>query len=618
MPCAASGERMAFNLGLFVEFFGKSKGFTAAATKATKGLNDVERAARTSKEALEQQRRQTRWLRRSLVALGVTLLGVSIGFLKAAKTAGEFDRQMQGVRLITGASAKQMAGLRDITLSMGAELGVVPLQAAKAEVALGRLGFRAHELEKVLRPTLGIVAAGFGEVDAERAAQLLGQTLKSFGKNASEATEIGNQLARATAVSALDFKKMGLAIGTAGGFAAQFGAQTHELLALLGAARDVISRTERAATGVRNIFVDLTKIKVQQRFRQMGIEVATADGRFRNILDIVEQLHGRLQSLSDAQRLQTLQTVFSIEAAGVLGAIFQRLDAGVQTLEGRTLRGAAAMRFLANEVRNGSLTLEELQQALLGGAAGTFDRLTAQLNRALISIGDTARFSLIPVLDVANFALGSFAFILSKAPASIQFMVGTLGLLLQMLVAILPSLLLLPVTLQAIGVGFNFAAIKSFLFSLSLKGVFLALGKLTIFITAAAIILEGLLWVLGKITGRDFSTPTFPELPQLPGGSIDASVAAIETGQIISAGSRPAGATRRPLTVPATEEFLRVGAVSREPGREGTERTPNPAQTRLNAILNIDGRRFAKLTADIDSDERSRRFEKPTGVEVRR
>jgi TP901 family phage tail tape measure protein len=399
---------MPFNL--VTNLIGRDKSLGRALRGAGVGFRRLQRRARETGSAIGRSFKAQNIGTGDIVAAAGATTVLTAGIFKSTLAAGAFERQMKSLKVITGADDKAMAGLRKTTLALAQEFGVMPTQVGKAEIALARVGFKGDDIARSLRTSMQLVAASFGELGPEEAGGLLTTTLKSFGLQARQSNRIGNQLAKATTETALNFKKLGLQIGTASGFAAQFGSDTQTMLALLGATTDVIPRAERAATGVRNIYRDLSKTSTLLNAKQAGLNLTVSDGagNFRNVIDIMGDLEDQLKDLDPDVRLAKLQKVFSIEAATAFGALMSRAKTGFKQLDGGTVKTIRGLKGLADVIGNANTTLEELVVAGLSNALGGFEKLKASVAVFAITIGEAFSTFVVPAMEMAAFTLKAF------------------------------------------------------------------------------------------------------------------------------------------------------------------------------------------------------------------
>ena len=599
---------MPLTLGLGFKLFGIDR-LSGVLKKVGRGFANMTREVRTATKTMADGFRASKISSGSLLVAGAAAAGFGALITKAALSAGDFQQQMGFLGVVTGASRETLEDLETEILSLSTQFGVVPIKVAKTALALSRLGFRANEVKKLLVPTLGLIVASMGKLGPDQAGKLLGQTLKSFGLKAKDATLIGNQLSTIVARTAIDFDKMGLAIGTAGGFVAQFGGTTAEMLTFLGLAADVIARTERGATAMRNVFSDLADTQRQLKIQTMlGIEVVDRQtGKFKNIVNILEVLFEKFGELRQAERLAAIQSIFSKEAAGGLAAMMKRLETGITDATGKTLFGADALRLLVGEVGEGVVTLEEFVEKALGPLPGLMGISGASIAKFAIIMGKSFGIVLGPIVKGVSLLFEGFTFVIQKMGffgKGLGIVIGVLGVLIGLLA---PPLLTAAIFMKIFGGGSIFAAFAT-------KGFTAALWSLF----GAAIAVLGIFALLGLavgLIGSAFGAFDADEVVAKQVASANAAIGGIQAPGAPGAAGR-GGAQRTTTTAgleafgddpggaAAVESFDRLP--SPPPGGFARARPPEDRQIVVNFV--VDGRKIARAVARVNERDRQRTF----------
>lgn len=162
----------------------------------------------------------------SAVAAGTTAVRVFEGVAKgtisilggALKTFGDFESQMNILKVTTGATDAQMASMSAQARALGADLDLPATSSTGAAIAmleLAKAGLSVDQTQQAAKGALQLAAAA--SIDEAKAAQLTAGALNAFGLEGSRATDIANQLAYAANASSLDATDLGQAVAQAGG-----------------------------------------------------------------------------------------------------------------------------------------------------------------------------------------------------------------------------------------------------------------------------------------------------------------------------------------------------------------------------------------------------------------
>lgn len=210
---ATKSSRLAIILGL------NDRGFNAGLTRA---------AARFKKFGGQMQA-AGRGLTTGVTGPLTLLTGV------AGKAAVDFEFAMAKVGAVAqGVSEQGMAKLEKSAKDLGASTAFSASEVAGLQLELAKLGF-AQNVDDILQMEEGIlsVAQAFDN-DLGETAEVVGNTLRQFGLDASQAGKVTDIMAVAFGNSALDLERFGSAMGNVAPIARDAGLNLEETTTLLG------------------------------------------------------------------------------------------------------------------------------------------------------------------------------------------------------------------------------------------------------------------------------------------------------------------------------------------------------------------------------------------------
>ena len=394
--------------------------------KVTKQADkEMDRFGKNLKQrAVVQQRSFATAIRASTVAL----TGLGVALLKTATIAGDYDRQIRLAAFLTKNTEEKFAEFDAGVKQISSDLAILPSQVAKAAQAVGKLGFEGAGAMEVLRQGVTLARASLGELTSAQAVGAASTILKAFGQDASQARRAVDVLTTGVTSTALSFEKLPTALSTASGFAAAFGATMEETIAILGATNDIITKTERAATGVRNIFRDLSQVVTKQKLASAGlnIEILTQAGNFRGILPILSDLFEQTSQMTEAERLQTIQRGFTVESAGALFAITQRLKIGFRDQNGQMVKGIGGLKALVKRMEQTGVA-SALADTQLEGFAGAMESFKVEGALLAESIGKALNTVLVPALKFVTGLITDMKDAFENASPVTKTMIGIFG-----------------------------------------------------------------------------------------------------------------------------------------------------------------------------------------------
>jgi TP901 family phage tail tape measure protein len=351
--------------------------------------------------------------------------------------ANEFSDALAALRAISGATAAQMEQLRRASLDAGIATQFSPTEAANALGDLASAGFNVNESMTVLLPTLDLAAASLGQLSPSDAAGLASQALKAFKLSADQAAPTVDKLVNTMNLFAVQARDLPLGLANSVRGASALGQSLDETLISFGLVRNIIPRVESAATAVSIAMERMVDKKVQQAIKGLGVDVTDSAGKFRPFLDVVAEMLPELEKMTEAKRADFLQTTFGAEALGGFNAIMTQVTKGISTSSGETLKGAAAINYLRDQMKNSGGTAAKFRDELLKDLPGQLRLLKGSAETFLTIVGEPMAAALAPLVkgavDGLNTAISFFDKLSAGAKknvAQVALAVGTLGVVL--------------------------------------------------------------------------------------------------------------------------------------------------------------------------------------------
>ncbi|MFI2104102.1 phage tail tape measure protein [Isoptericola sp. NPDC019693] len=371
------------------------------------GFKTAGTAAKNLNEKLVQNEQAARDVTTSLGLIGA---GALAGAGVAVKTFASFDKQMSAVKATGGATAAELAKLREKAIELGASTSFSASEAAAGIENMLKAGVTAQDaLGGGLKGALDLAASG--ALSVAEAAEIAAGTMTQFKLGGEDVTHIADLLAAGAGKAMGNVSDLAGALKYAGVPVAQLGVSLEETVGTLAlfAKNSIVS--EQAGTSLRSMVSSLTSPSkdAAKEMEQLGINVFDGQGKFIGLAGTAEQLKTRMSGLTDQERANSLGRIFgneSLQAANVL------YDAGAKKVQEMTAavndQGYAA-RTAAARLDNLSGDIEAfggaIESAFIKAGSGGNDVLrgltqgTTNLVNALGSIDGT-------VLSGLTIALG--------------------------------------------------------------------------------------------------------------------------------------------------------------------------------------------------------------------
>ncbi len=284
--------------------------------------------------------------------------GVSVGLIgrDAISTASNYEQQLNAVRAVTGATAREFERLNEKAREIGGDNSFAQnaTQAAQAMELLGREGLNAQEIVGAVDGNLRLASAG--ALELQDAVGLSTTTLDAFGLAASDSDRAINVLVTASQKAGAPFQQLGESLAAAGPTARAFGVSLEETAASLA------------------------------KLNAAGIEGGAAGAQFKAIVTRLEQ--GR-------DNVRKLIGDFDIDAEG-LTAVLRRIgQAGlsdqqeIKLVGPRNIAGFKILTAAALDAADGTDTLTKSLQNAEGAAKKVADIRLKGVNDAFADLKKT-------------------------------------------------------------------------------------------------------------------------------------------------------------------------------------------------------------------------------------
>lgn len=382
----------------------------SAIDKSSKPIrNQVSRLLSGSSDAARQEGgRAGRWFGDSfsgaLRSTGIVAAGTAVGNIaanamtKAASfaTSGvsavvtkglDFEKTMNTLSGVTGASADVMQRFRDTAKALGNDMTLSNTSAADAAQAmteLAKAGFSVDESIAGAKGTLQLAAAA--QVDAGKAAEIQANALLAFGLKADYAAKAADVLSNAANASSAEITDVAQALQSGGAVANQFGLKLEDTAAAIGLLANNGIKGSDAGTLLKSALLALTDTSnpAQGAIEELGLTVYDAQGRFVGL----EKLFGDLQAASQRMTPEMYQaattTLFGSDAARLAGIAAKDGAAGYDQMRDAMEKQGSAAKLAAAQNQGLPGVIERLKNAAETLAITLFEKVQGPLS----SIGD--------------------------------------------------------------------------------------------------------------------------------------------------------------------------------------------------------------------------------------
>lgn len=272
----------------------------------------------------------------SIVKTAATAMVVK-GLKDAVTEMKAVDAELINTAKATGASSEKMKELEQGAYRLAEAYGHTASEVLTAETAFARAGY-GDKIEQMAE--LNLLTQNAGDLSSEEASSFLLAADAAFGYegNVQKLTAVLDGMNEVSNKNATDMSKMAEGMTVAGSVFASAGESAQTFTAMLGTATAATQRSgSEMARGLRTIFMNIRQIKGETEDGELidGESIANAakalrefagidtmaNGELRKGSEILAELAGKWDTLSDVQKSAIAQNVAGVRQANILFAL---------------------------------------------------------------------------------------------------------------------------------------------------------------------------------------------------------------------------------------------------------------------------------------------------------
>lgn len=340
-------------------------------------------------------------------------VGFGVAAVDAYKKYGSFNQEMSKFNVTAQLSKSELSELEDQMIRIGAS-GKVPVQTLNdIPIALNKIVSAGQDVPtalKTLEPTLLAAKAGFTDIDIVAKAAV--STMNSAG--ISDATKVYDILFATLNKGNAEFQDVANYLPKIIPGALQVGSSLEEVSGAWAYLTAQGRSAEGATTLLENAFKALATPDRIKSFNKLGVSIFDVKGNLRGLPEIAEQLGGKLDGLTDAERIKKLSSLgLDMEAAAAFASLTGNVDKLKESIDFTTNSGgqlAKAVENSANQTDSWLKVQNQLSAAWLMFGKWVSPALNAigqGLSRAINWLGQiTAKGTLLnDVFQITNVVL---------------------------------------------------------------------------------------------------------------------------------------------------------------------------------------------------------------------
>jgi hypothetical protein len=354
----------------------EAKALLAEITKLDAKLKGIDKTVGQSQRNVGAYERALGGLRG--VGMGVTnmlgKLGVAMGIgmivRNVTKIFFEFNQEVANLASVLGKTTSEIEPLINDAKRLGASTKFTASEVVQLQVAFSKLGFKEEEILSATEATLELAAAT--GVDLATSAEIAASVLNGFGLGAEQTQRVVDVMAKSFTSSALDMEKFQVAMRAVGPVAKTAGFSIERTTAMIGVLADNGVRAETAGTGLRNVFLELSKRGIT--FEQAMAKIANSSDKAATSME----LFGKENAVVGVVLSENVEKTNNLEKAlmNAGGAAEQMANTQLDTLTGATTLLSSAWEGFILSLEDGDGIISRVLSSAINLATDFLNILT--------------------------------------------------------------------------------------------------------------------------------------------------------------------------------------------------------------------------------------------------
>lgn len=341
---------------------------------------------------------------------------LAIAGRSAMQTFQEYEKAMNILGSVSGATADEMEKLRKQAKELGADLTLPGTSAADAAQAMSELAKAGMNVADIMAASKGVLQmSAAGQLSNAEAAEITANALNAFKLSGEEAVRVADLLAAGANSSSAEVREMADALQMSSAVYASAGIEIEDLVASIGVMANAGIQGSDAGTSLKQMLLSLQAPSdlASTWMKHLGISVYDSSGNMKDMREIIAEFESGMKGLTQEERNFALAKIFgsdAIRAANIL------LLGGVDAYD--------KMSVKVNEVGAAA----DLAAAMMQGLTGAMENVKSAFETASIAAIEPFKEDLAKLLGFVAKALNAFAALPEPIRKIIVVMLGLLAI----------------------------------------------------------------------------------------------------------------------------------------------------------------------------------------------
>ena len=308
------------------------------------------------------------------------LAGVGAVASAAVNKGMKFNKQMDRVASISGATGDKLNKLRSVAKKMGETTSYSATQAAKGLQYMAQAGWKTEKMTAALPSVLKLAKAQ--NMQLGRVSDITSDIMSGFSIEAEKAGHVTNVLAKTASTANTDVNQLGEAMSYTAPIASQAGMSIEQTSAALGLLANNGMKGSKAGTALNAVISDMKNMsdEAAASWKKQGVEIYNANGEMKSLSTIINQVSNATADMTQKQKDQFMQMTFGRQGMRAFNTLLKE--------------GGGNLNKYSKELENSQGALNKMWKTMKDNLGGDLSKLGSRLEAIAIKFSE----GLIPVL----------------------------------------------------------------------------------------------------------------------------------------------------------------------------------------------------------------------------
>lgn len=320
---------------------------------------------------------------------GFAIAGIARATRAFAELGDEYTKSLAQVNALTDAQTRGGMTMNDVAAGLSkqaplfAKYGNNIGDAANGLVELVKAGQTLPNAMKEVASTMTLAAAG--ELSVADAANIVSNTLNTFKLRGSQAAFVANALANGANASSADVGDLAYSLKYVAPIAHTAGINLQTTVAALAELSNAGLNGTVAGTGLRKVINSLATPTAagDKALKSLGVTIFDTSGKMKALPVILDQLHDKMNGLSQAKKLDLIKSIFGVIGAPAAITLIDKGGKGLGEMTKQVTRAGAANKLAAANTNTLLGTFRTLRADVESSAQALYQKYSPAVNKAI-------------------------------------------------------------------------------------------------------------------------------------------------------------------------------------------------------------------------------------------